>query len=166
MITSLIFSLIAGALAATPPIHSKEEIQFESKTENKMLDLFKSDSYLGVLGRPQESHQDLNMVDLYAFKETAKITMTESTCKEFLAKIYGPLDKSSFKVKSVTIFTSHTGKTCEAQIDDPAKSSKLPERRALIGFIKAKPYGLVFQLSKKSDSAVQENTRKFWESLY
>ncbi|WP_413288873.1 hypothetical protein [Bdellovibrio sp. HCB337] len=165
MMNLLITLLLTGSFAATAPIQSKEEIQFESKADNKLLDIFKSGSYLGIIGRPQEPNVDLKMVDLYAFKDTKQISMSEDLCKDLLAKIYGPLDKGTLKVTKINIFTSHTGKTCEAQIDDPIKTSKIPERRAIIGFIKAKPYGLEFQLSKKSDTDIQDNTRKFWESL-
>lgn len=163
--TFILTQLLSLALAATPPLQSKEEIQFESKSENQLLDLFKSDAYLGVLGRPNEKVQDLQLVDLYAFKETSQLSLDEKLCKELLTQIYGPLDKITLQLKNVRIYTSHTGKTCEAQLDDPDKKSKIPERRTIIGFLKAKPYALVFKLSKKSDLSVQENTRQFWESL-
>lgn len=166
MMTVLLTHLLSFALAATSPIQSKEEVQFESKSENQLLDLFKSDAYLGVLGRPNEKIQDLQLVDLYTFKETQQISLDESLCKDLLAQIYGPLDKITLQLKSVKIYTSHTGKTCEAQLDDPARTSKIPERRTIIGFLKVKPYALVFKLSKKSDTTVQENARQFWESLH
>jgi hypothetical protein len=163
--TIIISLLLSFSLAATAPIQSKEEIQYVSKAENKLIDTFKANDFVGIIGRPNEKNQDLAMVDLYVFKETNKIAMTEKICKEFLGDIFGNLNKSTLKVTKVDVYTSHTGKTCEARIEDPDKASKIPERRTIIGFLNAKPYGLVFQLSKKSDSAVQENTRKFWDSL-
>lgn len=161
----ILISLLNFTFAATAPIQSKEEIKFISKTENKLLDTFKADSYLGTIGRIDEKSQDLSLVDLYAFKDGKKISMDESLCKEMLTQIYGPLNKITLQAKNIKIYTSHTGKTCEAQIDDPMKGTNIPERRMILGFIKAKPYAIEFSLSKKSDSAVQENTRKFWESL-
>lgn len=165
MMSFLISTLLSISFAATAPVQSKEEIKFISKTENKLLDTFKTDSYIGTIGRVDEKAQDLSMVDLYAFKDMKKISMDESLCKELLTQVYGPLDKITLKLKDVKIYKSHTGKTCEAQLDDPDKSSPIPERRIIIGFLKAKPYAIEFNLSKKSTEDVQTNTRKFWESL-
>lgn len=165
MMHSLLIAVMSFAFAATAPIQSKEEIKFISKTENKLLDTFKADSYLGTIGRVDEKNQDLSLVDLYSFKDSKKISMDESLCKEMLTQIYGPLNKITLQVKNIKIYISHTGRTCEAQIDDPTKGTNIPERRLILGFIKAKPYAIEFSLSKKSDSTAQENTRKFWESL-
>jgi len=165
MMAFLISQLLSVSLAATAPIQSKEEIQFVSKAENKLIDIFKTNDFVGIIGRLNEKNQDLAMVDLYTFKETSKISIDEALCKEYLAKIFGDLNKITLKVSKVEVYTSHTGKTCEAQIDDPTKTGKIPERRAIIGFLNAKPYAIVFQLSKKSTSIEQENAKKFWDSL-
>lgn len=161
----LISQLLSFSLAATAPIQSKEEINYRSKTESKLLEAFKSKAFMGVIGRPNEKNQDLAQVDLYVFKETKKISMDEKLCKDLLSKIYGDLNKITLKVTKLEVYISHTGKTCEAQVDDPDKESKIPERRTILGFLNAKPYGIVFQLSKKSNGETQENARKFWDSL-
>ncbi len=165
MIPFLVLQLLSFSFAVTAPIQSKEEIQYVSKTENKLLDTFKTNAFMGVIGRPNEKNQDLTMVDLYTFKKIDKIVMDEKLCKSLLSNIYGDLHKITLKITKIEVYTSHTGKTCEAQIEDPDKASKIPERRTILGFLNAKPYGLVFQLSKKSDDSVRENTRKFWDSL-
>lgn len=165
MMSFLASTLLGFALAATAPIQSKEEIKFISKADNKLLDTFKSDAYIGTIGRVDEKAQDLSLVDLYTFKDGKKISMDESLCKDFLKQVYGPLEKITLKVKNITVYKSHTGNTCEAQVDDPDAKSIIPERRIIVGFLKAKPYAIEFNLSKKSTPDVQENTRKFWESL-
>jgi hypothetical protein len=165
MLSFFVHQLLSIALAAPAPVKSNQPLEYISKTENKMMDLFKTDNFLGVLNRPQEKNQDLSMVDLYLFKEPPKLSMDEKLCKEFLVKIYGNLNTMTLKLAKLEIYTSHTGKTCEAQIVDPDKMSKIPERRTVIGFLNAKPYGVVFQLSKKSTPATQESIREFWDSL-
>lgn len=161
----LIAQLLSIGLAGTSPIQSKENIQYISKSENKLLDTFKTDLFIGVIGRPDERNPDLAMVDLYSFKEPKKLSMDEQLCKKFLGQVFGDLKKITLKVTQLKIYTSPMGKTCEAQIEDPNHATKIPERRAIVGFIHTKPYGIVFQLSRKSDVSVQEDTRKFWESL-
>jgi len=165
MIQALTSILLSLTFAGTAPIQSKEEIKFISKNEETILGAFKTDPYIGTIGRIDEKREDLTAVDLYAFKDTKKLTMDKGLCKDLLKQIYGPLDKITLKVKTVSIFTSPTGKTCEAQIDDPVKNSQIPERRTIVGFIKAKPYAIEFNLAKKSDADTIENTRKFWNSL-
>lgn len=166
MIHTLLSLLLSFSFAGVAPIQSKEEIKFLSKTEDKLIGAFKTDSFLGIIGRVDEKNNDLTAVDLYSFGDTKKISMDEALCKELLTKIYGPLDKIKLKVNTVTIFTSHTGKTCEAKIDDPVKGTTIPERRTIVGFIKAKPYAIEFKLSKKFTPDDEANTRKFWESLH
>lgn len=152
-------------LAAKAPIQSKEEIDFLSKRDQKMIDFMKTPEFTGVITRTGESNANLRVVDLYTFKDVSQISMDEVLCKKLLAKIYGPLDEISLKVRKVEIYTSHTGKTCEAQIDNEDSQAKIPERRTILGFINAKPYGLVFRFSKKSTSDEQQDVRKFWDSL-
>jgi hypothetical protein len=165
MMSFLISTLLSLTFAATAPIQSKEEIKFISKEDNDLVGIFKTDAYIGTIGRVDEKAQDLSLVGLYAFKDGKKISMDESLCKEFLTKVYGPLEKITLHVKNITIYKSHTGNTCEAQVDDPDKKSIIPERRIILGFLKAKPYAIEFNLAKKSTPEVQENTRKFWDSL-
>lgn len=156
--TSLVF-------AAKAPIQSKEEIEFLTKSENKMIGFTKTPEFTGVMVRTAQANAHLRDVDLYSFKETSKISMDEGLCKEYLSKIYGPLNEISLKVRKVEIFSSHTGKTCEAQIENEDPQAKIPERRTVLGFVNAKPYGLVFKFSKKSTSDEQNDVRKFWDSL-
>lgn len=165
MIHALLALVVGFSFAGTAPIQSKEEIKFMSKQENELLGAFKTDSFVGIIARIDEKSNDLTAVDLYAFKDTKKMSMDEALCKELLTKVYGPLDKITLKVKDIKIFMSHTGKTCEAQIDDPVKDTPVPERRAIVGFLKAKPYAIEFKLSKKSTPDDQDNARKFWETL-
>lgn len=162
VLMSLLLSL---SFAGTAPVQSKEEIKFLAKSEEQFIGAFKTNAFVGTIARIDEKRNDLTAVDLYAFKETKKIVMDEALCKDLLKQIYGPLDKITLKVKTVSIFTSHTGKTCEAHIEDPVKNSPIPERRTILGFIKAKPYAIEFNLAKKSDADTIENTRKFWDSL-
>lgn len=165
MISFFVSALLSASFAATSPVQSKEEIKFVSKAESPLMGTFKVDSYLGTIGRVDEKRQDLSMVDIYSFKDTKKIAMDNELCKAYLSQIYGPLDHITLQIKSVKLYRSHTGSTCEAQIDDPLRDSSVPERRVIIGFLNAKPYALEFSLAKKSDTATQENTRKFWDSL-
>lgn len=164
MIHALLALVVGFSFAGTAPIQSKEEIKFMSKHDSELMGLFKTDSFVGIIARIDEKSNDMTAVDLYAF-DTKKISMDEALCKELLTKVYGPLDKITLKVKDVKIYTSHTGKTCEAQVDDPVKDTPVPERRAIVGFLKAKPYAIEFKFSKKSTQDEQENARKFWESL-
>jgi hypothetical protein len=165
MMSFLISTLLSFSFAATSPIQSKEEIKFISKADNKLLDTFKTDAYIGTIGRVDEKAQDLSLVDLYTFKDSGKIAMDEKLCKEFLKQVYGPLEKITLKVKNIKVYKSHTGNTCEAQVDDPDQKSTIPERRIIIGFLKVKPYAIEFNLVKKSTPDVQENIRRFWDSL-
>ncbi len=165
MMSFVVSTLLSLSFAATTPVQSKEEIKFISKTDNKLLDTFKTDAYIGTIGRIDEKAHDLSLVDLYAFKDNGKISMNENLCKDYLKQVYGPLDKITLKVKYITVYKSHTGNTCEAQADDPDQKSSIPERRIIIGFLNAKPYAIEFNLAKKSTPDVQENIRKFWDSL-
>lgn len=164
LLSTLLFSSLP-AKAKPAPIQSKEEIEFLSKTEQKMLDLLKTPEFVGIITRTAETNKDLRIVDLYAFKNIQKISMNKELCKRLLSKIYGPLDEISFKVRKVEIYTSHTGNTCEAQLDNEDSKTKIPERRTIVGFLNAQPYAVVFKLSKKSTPSDQENVKKFWDSL-
>jgi hypothetical protein len=172
MKTFIFISLLATLLfpafsvnAAPAPFSSKEEIEYTSKTEQKFLDLLKTPEFEGVITRTSEPNRELQLVDFYDFKNVQEVAMTKELCKKLLAKIYGPLNEISLKVRDVQIFTSHTGNTCEAQIDNDFSKARIRERRTIIGFLNAKPYGLVFKFSRKSVAAEQENAKKFWDSL-
>ncbi|WP_374077273.1 hypothetical protein [Bdellovibrio bacteriovorus] len=148
-----------------PPIKSKESIEFLSKNDQTMLDIGKVDDFAGIITRNGEPAKDLRTVDLYTFKGIETLSMDKDLCEKLLTRIFGPLKESSLKYHGAELFTSHTGKTCEAQFDDADKEGKIPERRVVIGFVNAKPVGLVFRLSKKSDKAVKHNIREFWGTL-
>lgn len=161
----MITLLLSFALAASAPIQSKEEIQFTSKKEQFLLDFGQSKDFVGVMTRTYEKNSDLKNVDLYVFKDTTKISLDEELCKSFLEKIYGPLGKSHLQAKKIEIFVSHTGKTCEAILHDNDRTATFPEYRTYIGFIKAKPYGIVFRLTKKPNASIAQEMKKFWDSL-
>ncbi|MEK2644050.1 hypothetical protein [Bdellovibrio sp. BCCA] len=166
------FAMLSSSMAEKPektptpsPIKSKEAIDFLSKSDQTMLDIGKVDDFAGIITRTGESSKDLRTVDLYTFKGIENLSMDKELCEKLLARIFGPLKESSLKYHEAEIFTSHTGKTCEAQVDDPDKAGKIPERRVVLGFVNAKPVGLVFRLSKKSDKTVKNNIREFWGTL-
>jgi len=164
----MISCFAAQAKASTPtkaPVKSTEEIDFVDKKDQKLLDLGKVDEFQGMLIRSSEKNPDLQSVDLYVFKKVTAMKMDQKLCQKMLAQIFGPLDKITLKVHNINIYQAHTGSTCEAQMDDPQHSSQTPERRVILGFINLQAYGLAFHLSHKSDAAIQENTRLFWDSL-
>lgn len=161
----MIALLLSFAIAASAPIQSKEEIRFTSKKEQLFLDFGKAEAFAGVMNRLYEKNKDLQDVDLYIFKENSKIGMDEELCKKLLEKIYGPLEKTHLQIKKIELFVSHTGKTCEAQMQDNDRRATFQEFRTFIGFIKAKPYGIVFRLPKKPSEATVQDMKSFWESL-
>lgn len=157
--------LLSFALAASAPIQSKEEIQFTSKKEQFLLDFGQSKDFVGVMTRTYEKNSGLKNVDLYAFKDTSKISLDEELCKGFLEKIYGPLGTTHLQVKKIEVFVSHTGKTCEAVLHDNDRTATFPEYRTYIGFLKAKPYGIVFRLTKRPSASTVQDMKKFWDTL-
>ena len=165
ILVSLFLLSASQVLAEIAPLKSKQDISFTAKTERKFLDLQKNEDFAGVITRNYETSRDLRLVDLYIFKDVAKISMDEDLCKQFLTKIYGPLDKITLKTRKIQIYSTKTGKACEAQLDDEDTQAKIPERRTIVGFINAKPYAIVFRLSKKSTPDVQEDIKKFWSDL-
>lgn len=148
-----------------PPIKSKEDVEFISATKSPFLDFAKSKEFVGYFNRLNESSKDLSRVDIYVPKSTSEITMNEKLCEKILADIFGPLKEGSLQYKGTTLFTGHTGKTCEAQFDDLDTEALYPERRVIVGFIRTKPVALVFRLSKKSTDSVAQNIRAFWNTL-
>lgn len=161
----LCFNVTAFAKNSAPaPFTSSELIDFTGKSDQKMLDFAKNDDFSGVITRNHEVG-DKKLVDVYEFKNIEAVPMDETVCKKMLTRIFGDLDKISLKVSHIDIYTSHTGKTCEAQIDDADKEAKIPERRLVAGFLNAKPIALVFRLAKKSQKSDQESIRKFWDTL-
>lgn len=154
------------AFAAASPLKSKENIEFITKSEQPLLDLMKTNNFLGVLVRTDKTQRDLRHVDLYAFKDIQEISINQQLCEKLLEKIYGPRKEISLKVQNINLYKSHSGNTCEATITNPDSKAKFPERRTIIGFIKAKPYALVFKFSKPSKVNEQEEARKFWDSLH
>lgn len=163
---SLILGHSAGAKKnATPsPVISSEVIEFTGKNDQKLIDFAKTEDFAGLLTRVNEKG-DRRIVDLYSFKNIDAVPMNEALCKSILAKMFGPLDKISLKLKKTQIYASHTGKTCEAQLDDEDKEAKIPERRVIVGFLNAKPTALVMRFSKKSGAEDSESIRKFWDTL-
>lgn len=161
----LVVMMSALAVAAQPPVHSKEETDYIDKNDQKLLDLVKVDAFQGTIFRGGEKNPDLQAVDLYSFKKVSSMKMDTNLCTQLLTEMFGPLDKITLKVHDILIYKGHTGDTCEAQVNDPGPHSKIPERRVILGFINLKAYGVVFRLSKKSDVEVQADTRQFWDSL-
>ena len=154
------------AVASTPPIKSKEEIDFMSPKDEPMMSLLsKNPDFSGVITRTAEANPNLQVADLYAFKNISEVKMTKEVCTKILEKIYGPIKEISLKVRNINIYSSHTGNTCEAQIDNDDSKAKIPERRTVIGFLNAQPYALVFKFAKKSTPAEQAEVKKFWDSL-
>lgn len=129
------------------------------------MDFGKADDFVGVITRTGVPSPDLRTVDLYSFKKVETLAMDVKLCESLLTRLFGPLKESSLNYQGAEIFISHTGKTCEAQLDDPDKAAKFPERRVVLGFVNAKPVGLVFRLSKKSSDSVRSDIRDFWKSL-
>lgn len=167
-IVLLSFAVSAFASADTKktplPFASSELLEFVGRGDQKMIDFGKTSDFVGVITRVHEKG-DTRIVDLYEFKNIEAVPMDKALCEKVLAKIFGPLDKISLKVSKIEIFASHTGKTCEAQLDDEDKEAKIAERRVIIGFLNAKPVALVTKMSKKSGKTEQESIRKFWDTL-
>ena len=160
----LCFNITALAKNSTSaPFTSSELIDFTAKGDQKLLDFAKTDDFSGVVTRNHEVG-DKKLVDVYEFKNIEAVPMNEAVCKKMLTRIFGDLDKISLKVSHIDIYTSHTGKTCDVQIDDADKEAKIPERRVIAGFLNAKPLALVFRLSKKSNNSDQESIHKFWDT--
>lgn len=165
LVLTLAFSLTASAkVKFSPlPVRSTETIEFTSKSDQKFIDFAKNDEFLGVITRTGEKGS-LRIVDLYSFPDQKAVPMEKSLCETLVGKIFGSLNKISLKSK-IDIYESHTGRTCEAQLTDPDKEAKVPERRVIVGFINAKAKAIVFRFTKKSTSSEQESVRKFWDTL-
>ncbi|MDG0814988.1 hypothetical protein [Bdellovibrio svalbardensis] len=163
---SIITSVIAqGGNKGTPaPFTSKELLDFVGRGDLKFIDFGKTADFVGVVTRTHEQ-SDARIADVYEFKDIQAVPMDKGLCEKILEKIFGPLDKISLRVKKIEIFASHTGKTCEAQLDDEDQQAKIPERRVIAGFLNAKPRALVFKMTRKSAPKEQESIRKFWDTL-
>ncbi|MBK9321450.1 MAG: hypothetical protein IPM97_00585 [Bdellovibrionaceae bacterium] len=162
----LILLLFKFAGAAPNPFRSKEEIEFITKKEVKLLDFGKSESFVGLLRRPFERNSNLKSADLYALKSNEKSKVDPDLCRQMLGQIFGPIDKISLHVEKIDLFKTTRGPACEAQVvDGKDPKTKIPERRVVIGFINLKAFALVFHFSKKSNSSEQEDIRLFWQSL-
>ncbi len=159
--TSLAF---AQKKPSTLPVSSSELLEFVGKRDQKMLDFGKTADFSGVITRVHEK-EDLRIVDLYEFKDIQAVSMDLALCKQLLIRMFGPLDKISLKVVKAEIYNSHTGKTCEAQLDDEDKEARIVERKVIAGFLNARAMALVTKVSKKSGKAEQESIRKFWDTL-
>lgn len=155
----------AGKSATPSPVQSKEEIEFLSKKDQNLIDVAKTDDFAGIITRPNQSNPALKTIDLYTFQDVKPLNMDKTLCSQLLERLFGPVKESSLKISEPEIFNSHTGKTCEVQVKDPDAEGKIPERRVLIGFVNAKPIGLVFRFPKPSDKAAQQNARDFWSTL-
>jgi hypothetical protein len=164
---SLLLALILPAIAfAEVPFKSKEEINFVDKKTDQRLAFAEVDSFQGILKRLSQTDRDLKTANVYAFAGISEIKMTKPVCEKLLAKIFGPLDKITLKVKNVEIFKTDIGDSCQAQVvDDYDSKALIPEQLAVLGFIHGKPMGLVFSFHKKSDAAAQDNIRAFWQGL-
>lgn len=167
-------SFAAPAKKATPsPLKSTELIEFTGVADLKMLDFAKTENYVGLITRPNEQG-DLRLIDVYSFKDIKTTSVDKSVCEKMLAGIFGPLNKISLKVKSLEIYASHTGKTCDALIVDEDKEAKIPHRRVLAGFINAQPRALLLKLSAAPNKPIrtkaeleetQTDLRHFWATL-
>lgn len=147
------------------PIKSKEEIEFVSASESPFLDFAKGKDFVGYLNRSNESSKDLRRVDLYTPHAVSETAMNKKTCEAILESIFGDLKSGTLSFQGATLFTGHTGKTCQAQLNDIDKDALYPERHVVVGFIRMKPIALVFRLSKKATEADQQNIKKFWNTL-
>jgi hypothetical protein len=162
---ALVLSQFAVAATSPAPIASKEDVIFAHKNDQKMLGFANADSFVGYFTRTAQADKNMRQAELYDLAQIKDLKMDEALCHKALAEIFGPLNEITLKAHDVKIWTSHTGKTCEASMVDPYAQAVIPERRVQVGFIKAKPYALVFKLSKKSTAEQQENMRSFWDSL-
>lgn len=162
----LLLSPIALAAASTPaPLTSKEDVIFASKKDQKMLGFANPESFVGYYTRTAQSDKNMRQAELHDLAQIKSLKMDEALCKAALSEIFGPLDEITLKAQDIKIWPSHSGKTCEASMVDPYEQAAIPERRVLVGFIKAKPYAVVFKLSHKGTAEQQQNMRKFWDSL-
>ncbi|WP_413293031.1 hypothetical protein ACLSU7_16695 [Bdellovibrio sp. HCB185ZH] len=160
-----VFSSAAFAATTPAPVNTKEDVVFASKKDHKMLGFANAESFLGYFTRTAQADKNMRQAELYDLGAIKELNMDEKLCKKALAEMFGPLDEITLKVQDIKIWTSHTGKTCEAAMMDPYQQAIIPERRVLVGFVKAKPYAVVFKLSQKSTAEQQSNMRSFWDSL-
>lgn len=165
LLTSIAITSPAKSKKAELLVQSKEDVEFVAATKSPFLDFAKSKDFVGYFNRPNEASKDLSRVDVYIPPAKSEITMNKEICEEILTGIFGPLKKGTLKYKGATLFIGHTGKTCEAQFDDPDKEALYPERHAIVGFIRMKPVALVFRLSKKSADSDRRNMKTFWNTL-
>ncbi|UYL09761.1 hypothetical protein B9G69_004130 [Bdellovibrio sp. SKB1291214] len=162
---ALMLSQFAIAATSAAPVESKEDVIFAHKKDQKMLGFANADSFVGYFTRTAQADKNMRQAELYDLAQIQDLKMDEALCKKALAEIFGNLNEITLKAQDVKIWTSHTGKTCEASMVDPYVQAVIPERRIHVGFIKAKPYAIVFKLAKKSTAEQQENMRSFWDSL-
>ncbi|WP_413558154.1 hypothetical protein [Bdellovibrio sp. HCB209] len=165
LIASLVMTAVVQAATTPPPISSKEDVVFGHKKEQKMLAMVNADSFVGYFTRTAQTDKGLRQAELYDLADLSSLKMDEELCKKALSSMFGPLNEITLKAEGLQIWSSHSGKTCEASMVDPYDKALIPERRVQVGFIKAKPYGIVFKLSKKATAEQQANMRKFWDSL-
>jgi len=164
-IVFLIFIYACQAFAELP-FKSKEEVDYLSKNQSALSAMTKTKDFQGLIHRPYERSSDLQDAEYYRFAPVDETKVTLKLCEKWLARVIGPLNKITLKVKSIELFKTSTGEACEVQVNDEKDpKSIIPERRIVLGFVKAQPTAIVFKLSKKSDATTQENIRSFWQGL-
>ncbi|HEY1079329.1 MAG TPA: hypothetical protein VGE46_04500 [Bdellovibrio sp.] len=147
------------------PVKSREDLEFVAKNEYPLLEMGKSRDFVGIFVRRNESIEDLQKVDLYAFRNIHNMKMDSSLCAKLLASMFGPIKDNPLQFQELVIFKSHTGATCEAVVIDPDRGARIPERRVILGFINLKPLAVVFRFSQKSNPSLQQAPREFWATL-
>ncbi|QLY24576.1 hypothetical protein [Bdellovibrio sp. KM01] len=161
----LLISNFAFAAPTLAPINSKEDVIFAHKKDQKMLGFANAESFVGYFTRTAQSDRNMRQAELYDLDKIKDLKMNEELCKKALAEVFGPLNEITLKAQDIKIWESHTGKTCEAAMMDPYQQAIIPERRVLVGLVRAKLYAVVFKLSQKSTAEQQSNMRSFWDSL-
>ncbi|MBC7467165.1 MAG: hypothetical protein H7256_14340 [Bdellovibrio sp.] len=169
--TLLCFTVVSSAGnvkrdLASVGIKSKEAVKFYDKGEIAFSDTGKINEYQGVLVRLDEPNTSYANLDLYLFPNEPKIAMSSDLCQQYLSKLFGAAQERILKVeKTLQIYKSHTGPTCEFILADPQSHSLVPFRYVIAGFLNARLTVLAWQLREPLMAANKEKLRQFWDGL-
>lgn len=162
------FTYAAGAkrTLASVGIKSKDDVVFYDKTDVAFSDMGKIDEFQGILVQQNQTKTDLAQADLYLFDKEDKIAVTNEICQKYVTKIFGPANKRKLQAgKSLQIFKSHTGHSCDFTLKDPQAHASIPNQYGLVGFLNGHLITLIWQLDQPVTDEVRQNFRKFWDKL-
>lgn len=168
---SLIFVMFfADSLgwSATPyiPKSKSEPIQFLSAKEIPLGTMGKISDYLGVIVREKTIHPVSKTIDVYEFKKTKDIQVSEKMCGDLVQKVFGPSDKIALKIKEKNLIPSkRSGKMCVYKLVDSSPTEIIKERHFIVRISDLRVLAFEFRFPQTATEGQSSDAIQFVESI-